>query len=305
MTTQTATLAPPTPDLYPSRQRDEPQLLERQDPVLWGEPGGQLTALHRKAYEGRGFLTFPAFLLPEEVATIQREVEVLRTRHDLAGRPEVITEPGSQAIRSIFQPHRLSPVIERLSRHPKILGVVEEILGGGAYIHQARVNYKPGFRGKEFYWHSDFETWHVEDGMPRMRAVSCSLSLTENTPFNGPLLLVPGSQQQFVTCVGQTPESHYESSLKKQEYGVPDDASLTHLVERGGIEAATGPAGSVTFFDCNTMHGSSSNITPMPRTNVFFVYNSVENRLVAPFSGQPPRPSHIAERERVPALRPV
>jgi len=293
----TATLSrPTTQDLYPSRQASEPQLLERRDPVVYGEPQGGLSALHRRSYETKGFLSFSALVTAEELRTCQQEAERLRTLADLAGRPEVITEPGNDEIRSIFEVHRLSPVIDRLSRHPRILRVVTEVLGGDVYIHQSRVNYKPAFRGKEFYWHSDFETWHVEDGMPRMRAVSCSIGLTDNTPFNGPLMLVPGSHQVFVSCVGATPENHYESSLKKQEYGVPDDDSLARLVEAGGIEAPTGPAGSATFFDCNTMHGSSSNISPLPRTNVFFVYNSVENRLVAPFSGQRPRPGHIADR---------
>src|SRR5690606_39163792 len=156
-------------------------------------------------------------------------------------------------------------------------------LDSEVYIHQSRVNLKPGFHGKEFYWHSDFETWHVEDGMPRMRAVSCSILLTPNTPYNGPLMLVPGSHKQYVACVGRTPEDHYTQSLRRQEFGVPDDDSLARLVEQGGIEAPTGPAGSLLLFDCNTMHGSSSNISPFPRSNLFFVYNSVENRVQAPY----------------------
>jgi ectoine hydroxylase len=64
----------------------------------------------------------------------------------------------------------------------------------------------------------------------------------------------------------------------------------------GGIVSETGPAGSAVLVDCNTMHGSVSNITPWSRCNVFIVFNSVENALVQPFSGQPPRPRHIASR---------
>ena len=58
-----------------------------------------------------------------------------------------------------------------------------------------------------------------------------------------------------------------------------------------------GPAGSVTFFECNLMHGSNGNITPHPRRNVFFVYNSVENTLVEPFAAPSPRPTYIASRK--------
>lgn len=45
------------------------------------------------------------------------------------------------------------------------------------------------------------------------------------------------------------------------------------------------------------MHGSNSNITPMPRSNIFMVYNSVENKLVQPYSGQQARPNYIANRD--------
>src|SRR5690606_32238298 len=174
--------------------------------------------------------------------------------------------------------------------------VAQFLLNDKVYIHQSRLNYKPGFEGKEFYWHSDFETWHVEDGMPRMRALSMSVLLAENTPDNGPLMLMPGSHRVFLTCIGATPDDHYRSSLKKQEYGVPDRQSLTELAHRHGITAPTGKAGTVVIFDCNTMHGSNGNITPYPRANAFFVYNAVSNRLQEPFGAQKPRPDFIAAR---------
>jgi ectoine hydroxylase len=192
--------------------------------------------------------------------------------------------------------HQSSEVMRRLCHHPKVVAIARQLLGSDVYIHQSRINYKGGFRGKEFYWHSDFETWHVEDGVPAMRMVSCSISLTPNTPHNGPLMIIPGSHQRFVACVGETPDNHYKKSLKSQEVGVPDDESLTQLVNDFGITAPTGLAGSVTFFECNIMHGSNSNITPLPRSNVFVVYNSVHNTPVDPFCGLAPRPNFIAER---------
>jgi ABC-type molybdenum transport system ATPase subunit/photorepair protein PhrA len=66
----------------------------------------------------------------------------------------------------------------------------------------------------------------------------------------------------------------------------------------GGIDCATGPAGSVVFFDCNTMHGSNGNITPSARSNLFYVYNHVDNAVLAPFCEQKPRPAFVAEREK-------
>ena len=129
--------------------------------------------------------------------------------------------------------------------------------------------------------------------------------LTDNNACNGPLMLVPGSHTQFISCEGETPDDHYKESLKKQEYGVPDPLSLKLLVDQGGIEAAPAPAGSGVFFDCTTRHGSSGNISPWPRANVFMVYNSIENTLNPPKYGLDPRPEYIARRQNVTPLAPL
>lgn len=287
-------------DQYPSRIHEHPALLQRVDPVVYRNEKtkeGPLTQEALNSYEKKGYLSLRGFFTPEEVQELRDELTKLWQENHGSTRKEVICEPQSSEVRSIFAVHRDNLVFQHLSRHPRLVSIAQQILGSKVYIHQSRINYKHGFTGKEFYWHSDFETWHVEDGMPRMRALSCSISLEENYHYNGPLLLLPGSHQTFVSCVGQTPESHYEQSLRKQEYGVPDQESLKKMVEQYGIDTMIGPAGSVVFFDCNTMHGSNGNITPLPRSNVFMVYNSVENRLVAPFSGQKPRPDYIATRD--------
>ncbi|MDA8351664.1 MAG: ectoine hydroxylase [Firmicutes bacterium] len=287
-------------DLYPSRVGDEPKILERKDPVLYGSPQelkeGPLDQQQLGFYEKNGFLLLDNFFSAEEVAEMQKHLHLLWEENRNNDSPEIVREPGSDEIRSIFDAHRKNELFGRLSRDPRITDMISQILGSDIYVHQFRINFKPGFKGKEFYWHSDFETWHVEDGMPRMRAISCSILLTDNHSYNGPLLLIPGSHKKYVSCAGKTPENNYQSSLKKQELGVPDNDSLAQMVEEGGITTATAPAGSLLLFECNVMHGSNGNITPLPRSNVFFVFNSVKNQLVEPFSGLKPRPEYLANR---------
>src|SRR5690606_38420058 len=131
----------------------------------------------------------------------------------------------------------------------------------------------------------------------RMRALSMSVMLSDNHPQSGPTMFVPKSHKSFIACVGETPVDHYKSSLKKQEYGVPDDASLRRIVDEGGLAAPAPKAGSVVIFDCNTMHGSNSNITPLERMNAFYVFNAWSNRLEEPFAAAKPRPELIAHRD--------
>ncbi len=291
---RTATL-----DRYPSRVSMSPKVFERQDPVVYGRAcDGPLDANSLDLFEENGFLHFDAVLEPSLLADAVQALE--RLRHDSAVRqlPHSVFEPASNQLRSIFAVHQLNDVMRQVCHHPKLVAMAQQLLGSDVYVHQSRINDKAGFGGQPFYWHSDFETWHVEDGMPSMRAVSCSIALTPNTPYNGPLMLVPGSHHRFIECVGQTPEDHYKQSLRRQDLGVPDPESLTELIEALGVIAPTGLAGSVTLFECNTLHGSNSNITPNARSNIFVVYNSLENKLEMPFCGLPPRPNFIAERQQ-------
>ncbi|HQT74554.1 MAG TPA: phytanoyl-CoA dioxygenase family protein, partial [Acidiphilium sp.] len=218
-------------DLYPSRREPTPSLLPRHDPVVHGRwaPGAPLSDEQTRFYDTNGYLVLENVFDAAEIALLQSESMDLLADPAGLDRETVITERGSDEVRSIFAIHAQNELLGRLAADSRIAGVARFLLDDDVYIHQSRLNYKPGFEGKEFYWHSDFETWHVEDGMPRMRALSMSILLAENTANNGPLMVIPGSHRKYLTCVGATPENHYRSSLKKQEYGVPDREMLTAL----------------------------------------------------------------------------
>lgn len=293
-------------DIYPSRCAPRASITPRLDPVLHGgwNPAAPLSREQATQFDNDGYLVLENLFTAEEVQLLQDETRILLGDPAALDPQTIIAEPGSNEIRSIFRIHDQAARMARLVADERLAGIARYLLDDDVYVHQSRLNYKPGFKGREFYWHSDFETWHVEDGMPRMRALSMSVLLARNTPHNGPLMLIPGSHREFVTCVGETPDNHYLSSLKKQEYGVPDEDLLADLANRHGIVAPLGEAGTVVIFDCNTMHGSSGNITPFPRANAFIVYNAVSNRLVQPFGAKTPRPPFIAARDAVP-IRPV
>ncbi|NMH99194.1 ectoine hydroxylase [Pseudonocardia acidicola] len=294
-----------TNDRYYTRVSDTPALIERAEPTVWGDhaSAGMLGAQELAAHERDGFVTIPQLLTPDEVAGYAAELDRLATDPTVRADDRTVIEKTSNEVRSIFEVHRISEAIGRLVADERVAGRARQILGSDVYVHQSRINYKPGFGGGGFYWHSDFETWHAEDGMPVPRAVSISISLTENYPHNGCLMIMPGSHKTFVSCVGKTPEDNYRESLKEQEIGTPDQDSLTALANRHGISMLTGAAGSATFFDSNCMHGSGSNITPYPRSNIFIVFNSVENTLVEPYYAPKRRPEYIGARDFTPVSR--
>jgi ectoine hydroxylase len=293
-------------DDYPSRGAVE-RLLERRDPVLYAGAGTASQGLSPEqcaAFERNGFLILPGVFSPGEARGLLEAFQRAARDPALEGRDELVLEPDSRKPRSLFAPERFSPVLERLTRDPRILDKVTQLLGSPVYLHQSRVNIKRGFGGKSFPWHSDFETWHAEDGVPRMRLLSAWVMLTENTEHNGPLFLVPGSHKVFVACAGETPDGHYKASLRRQEYGVPSHAALIRLIEARGIAGVYGPPGTLVIHECNIMHGSPDNISPYPRTNLFLVYNSVLNTPAPrPYAAASFRPEFLARRDYAPLAR--
>ncbi|MFF7354549.1 MULTISPECIES: ectoine hydroxylase [Streptomyces] len=291
----------PVKDLYPTRGTTE-VTVPRQDPVVWGSPDtpGPIPAADLHAYERDGFLAVDQLITPDEVEVYRRELDRLVTDPAIRADERSIVEPKSKEIRSVFEVHRISELFANLVRDPRVVGRARQILGSDVYVHQSRINVKPGFGASGFYWHSDFETWHAEDGLPNMRTVSVSIALTENHDTNGGLMIMPGSHRTFLGCAGATPEDNYKKSLQMQDAGTPSDEALTALAGEHGIRLFTGRAGSATWFDCNCMHGSGDNITPFPRSNVFIVFNSVENTAVEPFAAPVRRPEFIGARDFTP-----
>lgn len=288
-------------DFYPTRDDFVPDMFPRREPVVHSgdltQAQGPLSREKLAEFERDGLLWFDGFFPEEAVSPFLEELESMAERDDIRDLDQVVMDSERKKIRSVFAMHELSETFDRMTRDPRLLDMIRQILGSEVYIHQSRINSKAGFCGNGFDWHSDFETWHSEDGMPGMRAISASIMLTENNPFNGPLMLIPGSHQQFVPCVGKTPEENWTDSLKHQQVGLPSRLDIEALAGTDGIVAPTGPAGSLLLFECNTLHASNRNMSPWPRANLFFVYNSVENRLAQPFAGTKPRPSYLAARE--------
>ncbi|WP_326808881.1 ectoine hydroxylase [Streptomyces sp. NBC_01186] len=296
------TIAPErTADLYPTRGTTE-VATPRMNPVVWSEPGtpGPIRATDLAGFERDGFLAIDELITSDEVDALRAELERLTSDPEIRSDKRSIVEPKSEEIRTVFEVHKISEVFARLVRDPRVVGRARQILGSDVYVHQSRINVKPGFGATGFYWHSDFETWHAEDGLANMRTVSVSIALTENYDTNGGLMIMPGSHKTFLGCAGETPKDNYKKSLQMQDAGIPSDESLTKFADAHGIKLFTGKAGSATWFDCNCMHGSGDNITPYPRSNVFIVFNSVENEAVEPFAAPVRRPEYIGARDFTP-----
>ena len=145
--------APAIQDPYPTRLAKKPDMpwLNRREKVVKGQAAdGPLSQQQLDEFEQRGFLFEPDFLDQREVQELTGHLHELLARDEFRGRDFSVTEPGSEEIRSLFAVHFLSERFRQLARDPRLTGRARQILGGDVYVHQSRINYKPGFKGKGF-----------------------------------------------------------------------------------------------------------------------------------------------------------
>ncbi len=246
----------------------------------------QLTPEQIAHFHEEGWLLLPELFAPEEVALLKREAEAIYAEH----RPEVWREKNG-APRTAFAAHLYNEAFGLLARHPRMIRPIEQIFGEPVYMHQFKINAKAAFTGEVWQWHQDYGTWKRDDGMPEPRAMNIAVFLDAVMPINGPLLLVPKSHK-----AGDLEASH---DLETTSYPLwtLDNDTVTRLVEKGGIVAATGKPGSMLMFHGNLVHGSAGNITPYPRKIVYLTLNAVSN-----YIRKPTRPEFIAHRDFAPIV---
>ena len=88
----------------------------------------------------------------------------------------------------------------------------------------------------------------------------------------------------------------------------PEVAARVHpVVWRGAHEGLLSSAllerYASVIFDSSLLHGSGPNLSPDPRASLFVVFDSLQDVPLAPFSGRPRRPAHLASRSHQPLPR--
>ena len=97
-------------------------------------------------FEDQGYLFFPELFSENEMQTLLDEVPKLMTRQTNDNLKE-----KTGTFRQLYNSHRDSAPFKALSRHPRILEGVHQILGGKVYIWHSKINVKESFEGT--VWH--------------------------------------------------------------------------------------------------------------------------------------------------------
>lgn len=247
---------------------------------------GLLTPAQIAEYGDKGYVTVPRVLDAAERNVLEAAMLAVTGRDG----PEVMRERDGKP-HVVYGMHRLDPRFGALARHPRLVGMAEELLGKPIYVHQSRVNVKQT-GGAIVDWHQDFGTYHRVDGVPRPDGIMIAVFLDDVTDCNAPLMAIPGSHREGVVSearINKATEDHDQAA--KYRYDISMD-TMKRLIDRYGLESITGPAGSIVFMNMQVVHGSTVNITPLRRVILYLNVCTTDNRGES-FA----RPEHLAARD--------
>jgi len=132
----------------------------------------------------------------------------------------------------------------KLIYNPRILDVVEDLIGPNIMLYHDQALFKPAFYGGEVTWHQDNAYWRCRPAS----LVSCWLTLDDVDESNGAMQLIRGSHLN--------PVWHDRNSDKSILIHIKDD-----LIDKSKMQTVCLPAGGCMFHHCQTLHHTDPNTT--------------------------------------------
>jgi phytanoyl-CoA hydroxylase len=222
-------------------------------------------------YREQGYLEVPDVLDAATLDTVRRELaRILEGARAVTAHTDTYDlEPGHRAddprVRRVKTPHRFFPVFERLMRHPRLVAILQDLLGASIRLHGSKINLKSPRYGSPVEWHQDWAFYpHTNDDL-----LAVGVMLDDCTSDNGPLLVVPKTHR------GPTFDHHTTDRQGRHYFcGAIDPAAIRDEIARA--VPLTGRAGSMSFHHVRLVHGSAQNVSSLPRTLLLYEYGAAD-----------------------------
>lgn len=217
---------------------------------------GSLTSAQAKAYQDSGYMAPIRVLDAGEAARCKGLVADLVRQRETDHRLADIM---------YYKSHLAFRWFADICRHPKVLDAVESLLGPDLLLWNSSFLPKAPRSKTWFTWHQDATYW----GLEPPRVLSVWLALSEATPENGCLRIIPGSQQN-----GQLPhENTFDPTVD-----LPRGQRVSVALDEGrAVDIPLAP-GEASFHDVLVVHGSGSNRTDGWRLGCNMTYLATEVR---------------------------
>ena len=225
-----------------------------------------LTKTQIEEYQDVGAIVVPDVLTPEEVCNLCDVTDgfVQRAR-GLTGHTDIYDLEDSHTaetprVRRIKAAHLHDPAYAALTRHPRIISVLQALWGPDIRFDTAKLNMKCAGFGAPVEWHQDWAFYpHTNDNLAAVGVMFDDMAIE-----NGPLMIIPGSHK------GPTFDHHADGVF----CGAMDPANRD--VDHDKAIALTGKAGSITVHHVRAVHGSAPNLSDRDRRLLLFQFRAAD-----------------------------
>lgn len=232
------------------------------------------TLEQRENFRKEGYLVLPGLFSEREIAAVRADAARLETRERVeasGGRNKgaLVVEDG-QTARLQFDIHRTDSLFAALCRHPRVAGILQELMGLPLYLYHSKLAFKAPFTGSVQYWHQDFGYWQSLHDRPDM--ASCLVMLDPHTEDNACMQVLAGSHREGVLPHETAPNlSTGDNQLRIPAADMP---ALCRKYERVKL---TGGVGTFAAWHSNTLHASGHNVSENGRRALIVAFNAVGN----------------------------
>ena len=123
-------------------------------------------------YSENGYLVVPSVLAPAMVESLRQEMsQILDKARGVTAHTDVYDlEPGHRPeaprVRRIKTPHKFFPGFQKLYREPRLVGILQKLLGADIRLHGSKINLKAERYGSPVEWHQDWAVYpHTNDDL--------------------------------------------------------------------------------------------------------------------------------------------
>jgi len=230
-----------------------------------------LTLTHSQIshFNEQGYLVVEDVLSTEEVATYKRACDELSTQArgltESTDRFKLqVFEEKSPMVQQVGDPHEMSGTWLDLTKDPRLLDPVEDLLGPDIQLYYSQLMMKVPRQGFSAPWHQDF-AFFPHDGT---KSLACTVAIDDATLENGCLRVIPGSHKLGLL-------NHYKDGVFT---GILQDFSSFDVETEVPLQAS---AGSLLFWHSLTLHSSHPNRSDTPRRALVVEYKDPADRLLA------------------------
>lgn len=218
---------------------------------------GRLTAAQKKFYHDNGYLLgLPPIYTRAEMAALNAELPRLLA----------LLKPGESS-KDIREWHETSTYLYEIAMNPKILDLVEDILGPNFFMWASNFFIKEPHSKAIVGWHQDAYYWP----MAPHNSVTVWLAFDDVDAVNGGMKLIPGS---------------HRGGIIRHKRSTQTDSVLTLELEHGSFREDTAVqfhlrAGECSLHDDRAIHGSPANPSDRRRAGLTIRYSgtNVKNDL--------------------------